>query len=139
MLLWIKSFHVIFVVAWYAGLLYLPRLFVYHAQTSDEPGQGRFVVMERRLFGIMTVGAAGAIAFGLWTLALLPGYLSAGWMHAKLLLVALLLGFHAYCLRWMRGLRAEPGRYSPRFFRVVNELPALVLVAAVILVVVKPF
>ena len=139
-MLWVKAFHIIFMVAWYAGLLYLPRLFVYHAMTEDAPGHERFCVMERKLFGIMSIGAAGALVFGLWLLAgyAWEAYASTWWLHAKLVLVAVLIGFHAYCGKIMRDLREQTNKHGDTFFRWLNEVPALVLIAIVVLVVVKP-
>jgi len=139
-MLWLKAFHVIFVVSWYAGLLYLPRLFVYHAMTDDSATSERFKVMERKLFAIMTIGALGAGGFGGWLLiAYWPAYSSGGWLHAKLALVLVLIGFHLYCYRAMVAFRDDRNRHDHVFFRWVNEIPAVVLVAVVILVIVKPF
>jgi protoporphyrinogen IX oxidase len=139
-MLWLKAFHIVFVVAWFAGLFYLPRLFVYHVQAQhDAASHQRFVVMERRLLGITHVGAALALAFGIAMLALAPGYLALGWMHAKLALVALLVAVHASNAMLARGFRLGRNRRSERWLRLYNELPALLLVAIVVLVVVKPF
>jgi len=138
-MLWLKAFHIIFVVTWFAGLFYLPRLFVYHATTTDALSLERFVVMERRLFGIMTLGAALAIIFGLSMIAAAPAYLHFGWLHAKLTLVAALIGYHLWCRALMRSLRDGRNTHSQRWYRLFNEAPALLLIAIVILVVVKPF
>ena len=140
-MLWIKSFHIMFVIAWFAGLLYLPRLFVYHCDTTDQAGLARFKTMERRLFSIMTVGGVGALVFGLWLLAGygLHAYAGAGWLHVKLLLVLGLILFHLYCAVLMRAFRKDANRHSARYFRIINEVPALAMVAIVILAVVKPF
>jgi len=138
-MLWLKAFHIIFVVTWFAGLFYLPRLFVYHATTTDALSLERFVVMERRLFGIMTLGAALAIVFGLSMIAAAPAYLHFGWLHAKLTLVAALIGYHLWCRALMRSLRDGRNTHSQRWYRLFNEAPALLLIAIVILVVVKPF
>jgi putative membrane protein len=137
-MLWLKAFHVVFVVTWFAGLFYLPRLFVYHADTRDPEGAARFVVMERRLFAIMTIGAALAILLGVAMLAAAPAYLAMGWLRVKLVLVALLIGYHAWCARLMRDLRAGTGAHSQRWYRLFNEVPGLLLVAIVVLAVVKP-
>lgn len=139
-MLWVKAFHIIFVVSWYAGLLYLPRLFVYHAGCDDEPGNARFKVMERKLLGITHIGAAGALLFGLW---LMHGYAwqawsGSWWLHVKLALVAALFGFHFWCVKLAGDFRADRNVRSHRFYRLINEIPALILVAVVILVVVKP-
>jgi protoporphyrinogen IX oxidase len=137
-MLWLKALHVSFVVTWFAGLFYLPRLFVYHVETRDAPGLARFIVMERRLYMIMSLGALLAVLFGLSMILLSPGYLALGWLRAKLLLVALLVGYHAVCYRLMLQLRAGRNRHTQRWYRLFNEVPALLLLAIVILAVVKP-
>jgi putative membrane protein len=129
---------VVFVVTWFAGLFYLPRLYVYHAVTTDAPGLARFVVMERRLFFIMSLGALLAVLFGLAMILAAPAYLAQGWLRMKLLLVALLIGYHFWCYRLMRSLRLGVNPHSPRWYRWFNELPTLFLIAIVILAVVKP-
>lgn len=138
-MLWLKAFHVIFVVTWFAGLFYLPRLFVYHATTTDTVSLERFIVMERRLFSIMTLGATLAAVFGISMIVAAPGYLAAGWLHVKLTLVALLITYHAWCYQLMVALRIGKNRHSQRWYRLFNEAPALLLMAIVILAVVKPF
>jgi putative membrane protein len=138
-MLWLKAFHVVFVVTWFAGLFYLPRLFVYHATVTDAPSLERFVVMERRLFGIMTLGGALAALFGVSMIVAAPGYLAFGWLHVKLTLVALLIGYHVWCYRLMVALRTGKNRHSERWYRLFNEAPALLLIAIVVLAVVKPF
>ncbi|MEZ5465926.1 MAG: protoporphyrinogen oxidase HemJ [Lysobacteraceae bacterium] len=142
-MLWVKAFHIIFVVTWFAGLFYLPRLFVYHAELqaggSDRVGHERFLVMERRLMGITNIGAALALLFGIWLLWLVPGFLQMGWMHAKLGLILLLVGYHGFCARLCGDFRRGSNQRSGRWFRVFNEVPAVLLVAIVCLVVVKPF
>jgi protoporphyrinogen IX oxidase len=137
-MLWLKAFHVVFVVTWFAGLFYLPRLFVYHVATPEPAGRERFAVMERRLFAIMTIGAVAALALGLAMVAAAPAYLAFPWLRAKLVLVAVLIGYHAWCLRLMRQLRSGAGPHSQRWYRLFNEVPALLLIAIVILAVVKP-
>jgi protoporphyrinogen IX oxidase len=136
-MLWIKSFHIIFVIAWFAALLYLPRLFVYHAMATDTVSIERFKIMERKLYwGIMTPSAILAVVFGLW----LWGYgFKGGWLHAKLALVLLLMGYHAYCGKLLVDFREGRNEHSHKWYRVFNEVPVLFLVAIVILVVVKPF
>src|ERR1700682_1559593 len=104
-MLWLKAFHVVFVVTWFAGLFYLPRLFVYHATATDAVGLERFGVMERRLFGIMTLGGTLAAVFGISMIIAAPGYLAFGWLHVKLVLVAALAGYHVWCYRLMVALR----------------------------------
>ena len=139
-MLWIKAFHIIFVTTWFAGLFYLPRLFVYHALTEDRAGIDRFQIMERKLFlGIMTPSAILAILLGIWALYRLPGYLFANWMVLKLILVGLLILYHLWCGRIILDFRADRNSRSHVWYRWFNEAPVLALVAIVILVVVKPF
>lgn len=138
-MLWIKALHIVFVVTWFAGLFYLPRLFVYHAQATDREGIERFKVMERKLLhGIMTPSAVLAIAFGLW---LWLGYgITGGWLHAKVALVAILVAFHVYLGMLVRDFAQDRNRHGHVFYRWLNEIPALpILVAVVFLVVLKPF
>ncbi len=137
-MLWLKAFHVVFVVTWFAGLFYLPRLFVYHVAAEDAAGRARFVIMERRLFFIMSLGAILAVLLGGAMIAAAPAYLAQGWMRAKLLLVAALAGYHGWCYQLMRALRAGEHRHSQRWYRLFNEAPGLLLVAIVVLAVVKP-
>jgi protoporphyrinogen IX oxidase len=137
-MLWLKAFHVVFMVTWFAGLFYLPRLFVYHVATTEPQGRARFEVMERRLFALMTIGAAGTVAFGLAMLAAAPVYLALPWLRVKLVLVAALIGYHLWCRQLMRSLRHGAGAHSQRWYRFFNELPGLLLIAIVILAVVKP-
>jgi protoporphyrinogen IX oxidase len=138
LMLWLKAFHIIFVVAWFAGLFYLPRLFVYHVN-AEAATKERLLIMERRLFGMMTLGAALAASFAIAMLILAPGFLKFGWMHAKLTLVVLLLGYHLWCYRLMCTFRHDQNRHSERWYRLFNEVPTVLLIAIVILVVVKPF
>ena len=138
-MLWLKAFHIVFVVTWFAGLFYLPRLFVYHAVTTDAVSLERFAVMERRLFSIMTVGASLAVVFGVSMIVAAPGYLHLGWLHVKLTLVAALIGYHIWCRALMTALQAGRNTHSQRWYRFFNEVPALLLIAIVILAVVKPF
>jgi len=135
--LWIKSLHIIFMVTWYAGLFYLPRLFVYHAMAEDTAGRERFKVMERKLYwGIMAPGALLTIAFGAW----LFGYGVAGaWFHAKLGVVALTLAYHAYCGKLMLDFARDRNTKSHVWYRWFNEVPVVFLFATVVLAVVKPF
>ena len=138
-MLWLKAFHVVFVVTWFAGLFYLPRLFVYHVVTTDQISLDRFVVMERRLFKMMTLGATLAAVFGISMIVAAPAYLHFHWLHAKLTLVTVLIAYHIWCHFLMVALREGRNQHSQRFFRMFNEAPALLLIAIVILVVVKPF
>ena len=135
---WVKALHLFFVISWFAGLFYLPRLFVYHADVRDELGHERFVVMERRLFVMMSLGAIGTVLFGLW-LMLGWWWPAPVWLHAKLGLVALLLIYHMLCFKLMRDLRVRRNARNARFYRVFNEVPALLLLAILFLVVLKPF
>lgn len=140
-MLWIKALHLIAVVCWFAGLFYLPRLFVYHAGSQDDLSRERFKVMERKLYrGITTPSMIATVVFGVWLISYNPAwYLSAGWMHAKLTLVALLIIYHVYCGYLVRVFRDDRNTRSHVFYRWFNELPVLVLVAVIILAVVKPF
>jgi len=137
-MLWLKAFHIVFVVTWFAGLFYLPRLFVYHVAASDASGRERFVVMERRLFAMMTMGATLAIVFGLSMVAAAPGYLDFLWLRVKLVLVAGLIVYHLWCRKLLRDLRDGRNRHSERWYRIFNEVPLLFLIAIVVLAVVKP-
>jgi putative membrane protein len=143
-MLWLKSIHIVGVVSWFAGLLYLPRLFVYHAQiqngvVDDEQGNARFKIMERKLFMIMTIGALIAAVFGVTMLAVAPDYLLMRWLHVKLALVLLLVAYHGACFALLQIFAADRNSRAERWYRVFNEVPALLLIAIVILVVVKPF
>ena len=137
-MLWVKSLHLIFMVTGFAGLFSLPRLFVYHALSDDRASQERFKVMERKLYyGIMAPGAVLTIVSGLW---LWLGYgFSGGWLHAKLALVAVLVAYHLWCGKLLIDFKHDRNGKSHVWFRWFNEFPVLILFAAVILVVVKPF
>lgn len=137
-MLWIKSFHIIFMVTWFAGLFYLPRLFVYHATSRDEISNERFKIMERKLFfGIMTPGALITIGLGVW---LWLGYgFSGGWLNAKITLVAILAAYHIYCGKLLLDFKHDRNQHSHKFYRWLNEFPVLILIAIIILVEVKPF
>src|SRR5580704_16428421 len=128
-MLWLKAFHIVFVVTWFAGLFYLPRLFVYHAAATDALGKARFLLMERRLFFIMTLGALLTVLFGLAMIVQAPQYLQLGWLRAKLLLVAGLVVYHAWCYQLMLQLRAGARAHSQGWYRLFNEVPVLFLVA----------
>ena len=137
-MLWIKSFHIIFMVTWFAGLFYLPRLFVYHAMSEDRPSIERFKIMERKLFfGIMTPGAVLTLLSGAW---LWLGYgFHGGWLAAKLALVAVLVAYHLYCGRLMYDFKRDHNRHGHVFYRWLNEFPMVLLVAIVLLVELQPF
>jgi putative membrane protein len=138
-LLWLKAFHVISMVTWFAGLFYLPRLFVYHADAKDPPGIERFRIMERRLLAIMTIGAAATVVFGAAMIVAVPAYLAMAWLHAKLALVALLIAYHVYCWKITRDFAAGRNAHTSRWYRGFNELPSVLLIGIVILAVVKPW
>lgn len=144
-MLWLKAFHIIAIVMWFAGLLYLPRLFVYHAGVGadDSVGHQRFLTMERRLLMITHVGAVLALVLGVALLGkwagLVPGYFSQGWLHAKLGLVALVVVFHIACMLLAGRFARSASHPSTRALKWFNEIPALLLIAIVLLVVVKPF
>ncbi len=130
MLIWVKAFHVIFMVTWFAGLFYLPRLFVYHSEVSDDAGYQRFCTMEKRLSALMSVAAVLTIAFGVW---LLLSYGSAwiaanAWMHVKLLLVLGLIGYHGWCQIQIKKFREHRNAHNAGFFRLMNEAPSVFLV-----------
>ena len=141
-MLWIKAFHIIFVTSWFAGLFYLPRLFVNHAMvvSNHSPNQAvseQLKLMERKLYRFMLPLALLALGFGLW---LWLGYgISGAWMHAKLTLVAVLVAYHWYCGRLLTDFSQDKNKHSHIWYRWFNELPVLLLIAIVILVVVKPF
>jgi protoporphyrinogen IX oxidase len=139
LMLWVKAFHIIFVVTWFAGLFYLPRLFVRHVEAPEAIVRERLTAMERGLLGITHIGGTLAVAFGIALLVLIPGYLHQAWLHAKLTLVLLLIAYHACLVKFARDLRAGSFRRSSRWLRWFNEVPALLLIGIVVLVVVKPF
>lgn len=143
-MLWLKAFHIIFVVTWFAGLFYLPRLFVYHSEASEAAVRERLKVMQRRLLMMTHIGGVLTIAFGLavlgWWQAHVEGYFQhAHWLHVKLLLVAILVGYHLMLVRLTHQLARDQIRHSSRWLRWFNEVPSLLLIAIVILAVVKPF
>lgn len=139
--LWIKALHVISIIAWMAGQLYLPRLYVYHCEaTPGSESSERFKVMERRLLrAIMNPAMIAAYVFGITMLVLEPGWLHQGWLHAKLLFVALLTVNHGMLARWRKDFEADRNRHSQRFFRMMNEVPTVLMIGIVIFVIVKPF
>jgi putative membrane protein len=140
-MLWVKAFHIVAVVTWFAAIFYLPRLFVYHASAEDEISRERFKIMERKLYrGIMWPSMVAVIALGLWLISFSPDYyLKAGWMHAKLTLVATMVGYHLYCGHVRKVFLHDQNLRSHVFYRWFNEVPVFILIAIVILVVVKPF
>ena len=137
-MLWIKALHIVFVVTWFAGLFYLPRLFIYHVESDNAAVRAQLKIMQRRLLVITHIGAALALLFGIWMLVLAPAYLQQGWLHAKLALVVGLIAYHAYLVRMKNLFAQDRCPYSSRWLRVFNEVPALFLVAIVLLAVLKP-
>ncbi len=142
-MLWVKAFHIIAIICWFAALFYLPRLFVYHCQANaegDKTGSERFKIMERKLYrGIMTPSMIVALVLGLWMLfdRWDPYFKSAIWMHIKLTLVILLIGYHHMCGAFLKKFAADQNTRSERFYRLFNEAPVFILVAVVILVTLK--
>ena len=137
-MLWLKAFHVIAVITWFAGLFYLPRLYVYHADAGDPISLGRFRLMERRLFALMTIGGVASIGFGVAMLVESPIYLTMTWLRIKLVLVLVLVAYHFFCYRLMRDFAQDGNRRSAKWYRVFNEVPSLLLIAIVLLAVIKP-
>lgn len=135
----IKALHVAFMVTWFAALFYLPRLFIYHRATTDEVSLERFVVMERRLYAMMTLGFALTLVLGLALAWMNPGLFSIGWFHVKLVLLVGLIGYHLYCKRIMRELAAGTCTRSDKWLRFYNEVPVVFLLAIILLAVTKPF
>lgn len=144
-MLWFKAFHVIFMVTWFAGTFYLPRLFVYHCEAPDGAEHARFCLMEQRLYRLTTIGMLGTWIFAIATLLSAdPAYAKAvywskGWLHAKIALAVLLSGYHGWLGATRRRFATGRNTHGPRFYRLMNEVPAVILVAVVILVIVKPF
>jgi putative membrane protein len=137
---WVKAFHIIAVIAWMAGMLYLPRLFVYHcAAAPGSPQSETFKTMERRLLrAIINPAMIATWIFGLW-LAWLGGWALAGWFHAKVALVIALSGTHGLLARYVREFAADQNRHSQKFYRILNEVPTILMIGIVLLVVLKPF
>lgn len=140
-MLWVVAFHIIFVVVWFSGLFYLPRLFVYHAMCEDAPGNERFKVMERKLYIMTNIGGIGAALLGVWLLLWYAwdAYSSTGWLHVKLLFVALLIMFHIYCGKLVADFKHDRNIRSHKFYRMINEIPVIPLIVIIILVKVRPF
>jgi protoporphyrinogen IX oxidase len=141
-MLWLKALHLIFMVTWFAGLFYLPRLFVYHAMSDDAISIERFKVMERKLYyGIMTPGMILTFLFGVWLLIAYDWdlYGKSGWLHAKLGLLAILFIYHIVCGKWLLDFKYDRNQHGHVYYRWMNEVPVLFLIAIVILAVVKPW
>lgn len=132
-----KALHIIAVVTWFAGLFYLPRLFVYHAMNKDKNTSETFKVMERKLAIMMDIGAFFTIALGITLLMKNPALMKMAWMHIKLLLVVLLIIYHVFCRIYVKKFRMDSNTHSHKFYRLFNELPTVLLVAIVFLVVLK--
>lgn len=141
-MLWFKALHLIFMVTWFAGLFYLPRLFVYHASCEDQISIDRFKIMERKLFyGIMTPGAVLTLIFGVCTLFSngLSAYSGQLWLQIKYLLILLLFAYHVYCWFLLQDFKYDRNKHSHVWYRWFNELPILILIAIIFLAVVRPF
>ncbi|EDY86146.1 conserved hypothetical protein TIGR00701 [gamma proteobacterium HTCC5015] len=139
-MLWLKAFHLIFMVTWFAGLFYLPRLYVYHAMAEDTPSKERFKVMERKLFwGIMTPGGVLTLGFGSALLMAQSHWLGSGWMHFKLKLLALLVIYHIWCGKLLLDFKHDRNPHSHVWYRWFNEAPVLLLIGIVLLATLKPF
>ena len=138
-MLWLKAFHIVFMVSWFAGLFYLPRLFVYHAMSDDTPSRERFKVMERKLYrGIMHPTMVLTVATGVW-MWLDYDSMTGRWLHLKVALVALLVGYHFWLGHLLRAFASNQNSHTHVFYRWINEAPLVLLLAIVLLVVVKPF
>ncbi|MFK8069158.1 MAG: protoporphyrinogen oxidase HemJ [Gammaproteobacteria bacterium] len=139
-MLYIKAFHIIFMVTWFAGLFYLPRLFVYHAMSDDQISNDRFKIMERKLYyGIMTPGAILTTAFGVWMIAKVGLSNYGTWLHIKLALVSILIIYHVYCGKCLIDFKHDRNTRSHVYYRWLNEFPVLLIIPIVILAVVRPF
>lgn len=138
-MLWLKALHLIFMVTWFAGLFYLPRLFVYHAMSDDEISLRRFCLMERKLlWGIATPGGVLTLLFGFWLLSYRPDLLAAGWMQLKLILIGTLIGYHAWCILLQHRFARGDNRHGHVWYRWFNEAPVFVLVGVILLTVIRP-
>ena len=140
-MVWVKALHIVFMMSWFAGLFYLPRLFVYHAQCEVAAGDERFKLMERKLYRFIAPWAALTVVLGVWMLLdyAWATYAASGWLHAKLMLVLVLIGYHLYCGKLVADFRAGRNRRSHIFYRWFNELPVLLLLGIVLLAVGRPF
>jgi len=140
-MLWVKTFHIIFMVTWFSGLFYLPRLYVYHASADDDISNDRFKIMERKLFVMMTIGGIGTAILGLWLLFdyALGAYYASIWLYLKLLLVAALMYYHYRCYTILQDFKYDVNVRDHVYYRLFNEIPVLFLFGIIIFVVVKPF
>ena len=141
MILYVKALHIVFMVTWFAAIFYLPRFFVYHSMTTDPATLERFKVMERKLAVMMDIGATLTMFFGFWLLFSYgwAQYKHMGWLHVKLTMVALLVGYHVWCRLLVKDFRLDRNKHSHRWYRIFNEVPVLFLLVIVIMVVVRPF
>jgi putative membrane protein len=141
LILYVKALHIVFMVTWFAAIFYLPRFFVYHAMTTDAATSERFKVMERKLAVMMDIGATLTMFFGFWLLFSYgwAQYKHMGWLHVKLTMVALLIGYHVWCRLLVKDFRLDRNKHTHRWYRVFNEVPVLLLLVIVIMVVVRPF
>lgn len=138
-MLWVKAFHIIFMVTWFAALFYLPRLYVYHASAEDSISHERFKIMERKLFwGIATPGAVITIGLGFWLASYFPHIYTSGWFQLKLALVTLLLVYHLWCGKLLNDFKRDQNTHSHKWYRVFNELPVFALIAIILLVELQP-
>ncbi len=139
-MLWIKAFHIISMVTWFAGLFYLPRLFVYHAEAKDETSNQRFKIMERKLFnGIATPSAIITVVLGFWLIHLMGyGLLYSFWLQAKLALIAVLVIYHIYCRKLLNDFKNDKNQHSHVWYRWFNEFPVVILIAVILLVELQP-
>jgi putative membrane protein len=139
-MLWVKAFHLIFMVTWFSGLFYLPRLFVYHAQCTDNISNARFKIMERKLYyGITTPGGILTLIFGLWLLSLnWARYLQMPWLQIKLVLILLLIIYHIYLGKLLYYFKNDRNTYSHVFYRWLNEVPTIFLFAIILLAILRP-
>lgn len=138
-MLWVKTFHIILIASWFAGLFYLPRIFVNLAMETEPAATARLLLMARKLYRFMTMIAVPALACGLWLWLVIGIGRGQGWMHAKLTVVVLLIVYHWYCGRLLAAFERGENRRSHKWYRMFNELPVLGMLAAVALVVIKPF
>lgn len=140
-MLWVKAFHIVAVICWFAAMFYLPRLFVYHAMSDDKISIERFKIMQRKLYrGIMTPSLVAVVVLGFWLISYNPDYyLQAAWLQVKLVLVAILIVYHFYCGHLLKQFRDDTNTKGHVFYRFFNEVPVLLLIAVVILAVVRPF
>lgn len=138
-MLWVKAFHIIFMVTWFAGLFYLPRLFVYHAASEDSISINRFKIMERKLFwGIATPGAIITIGLGFWLIEMIGLPWSTWWLQAKLALVGVLVLYHIWCGKLLLDFKRDKNKHSHVWYRLFNEFPVILLIAIVLLVELQP-